>query len=265
LPTKRLLEKLLDFNLKDKIDAVIFDVDGVLIDVRPSYHKAIYETFKHYTGKDLKEEDFTFVKKKAGINNDWESSSVLILMALGYITKEEALQYTTNQTYIQQKIFNNPYFDYNELVDIFEAFYRKFRENEILLLDKSFLKALKKNYKTGIVTGRPKDDLIFSLKLFGIEDIFDFVVDDDYTDDKTKRKPSKEALKYCVDAICKKGGVYIGDTISDIMMTKHYNDSYKPYVYYIHCNFYNEENTALPKEYIYATVKFQKELEDLLL
>jgi len=139
----------LDFNLKDKIDAVIFDVDGVLIDVRPSYHKAIYETFKHYTGKDLKEEDFIFVKKKAGINNDWESSSVLILMALGYITKEEALQYTTNQTYIQQKIFNNPYFDYNELVDIFEAFYRKFRENEILLLDKSFLKALKKNYKTG--------------------------------------------------------------------------------------------------------------------
>ena len=68
MPTKRLLEKLLDFNLKDKIDAVIFDVDGVLIDVRPSYHKAIYETFKHYTGKDLKEEDFIFVKKKAGIN-----------------------------------------------------------------------------------------------------------------------------------------------------------------------------------------------------
>jgi HAD superfamily phosphatase len=52
-----------NLSLKD-IDAVIFDVDGVLIDVRPSYHRAIHETFQFYTGKPLEEEDFIFVKKK---------------------------------------------------------------------------------------------------------------------------------------------------------------------------------------------------------
>ncbi len=253
------------FNLKDRIDAVIFDVDGVLIDVRPSYHKAIYETFKYYTQKDLKEEDFIFVKRKAGINNDWESTSVLILIDFGYITKEEAIDYTITQTYIQKKILENPYFNYYELVEVFEAFYRKFREEEKLILNKEFLYVVKKRYKTGIVTGRPREDLLFSLRHFGIENMFDFIVDDDFIEDKTKRKPSKEALKFCVDAICKRGGVYLGDTISDLMMTKHYNESYKPFVYYIHCDFYGNESSTLPKEDIYSLVNTQEALEDLLL
>lgn len=252
-------------NLKDSIDAVIFDVDGVLIDVRPSYHKAIYETFKYYTNKDLTKEDFLFVKKEAGINNDWESTSVLILMEFGYITKEEAINYTKNQTSLQRKIFENPYFNYQELVEVFEAFYKKFREKEKLLVDKDFLENVKRRYKTGIVTGRPREDLMFSLKHFDIEHMFDFIVDDDFTEDKTKRKPSKEALKACVDAICKKGGVYIGDTISDIMMVKHYNEAYKPLIYYIHCDFYGNETNQLPKEYIYIIAKTQKDLENALL
>ncbi len=253
----------MDLTLKNSIDAVIFDVDGVLIDVRPSYHKAIYETFKHYTKKDLKQEDFIFVKKKAGINNDWESTSVLILIDYGYIKKEEAIEYTKNQTYIQKKIFENPYFNYHELVEVFEAFYKKFRTHEKLLLGKEFLEKIKRRYKTGIVTGRPREDLMFSLKYFDIENMFDFIVDDDFIEDKTKRKPSKYALKYCVDAICEKGGVYLGDTISDIMMTKHYNECFKPLIHYIHCDFYGNEDSSISREY--TCVKTQEELEALLL
>jgi len=252
-----------NLSLKD-IDAVIFDVDGVLIDVRPSYHRAIHETFQFYTGKPLEEEDFIFVKKKAGINNDWESTSVLILMDKGYISKEEALNYTKNQETLQKKIFTNPYFDYKKLVDVFEAFYREFRNQERLLLEKKFLENIKKRYKTGIVTGRPKDDLMFSLRHFDIENMFDFIVDDDFTQDKTKRKPNKEALRFCTKTICKKGGVYLGDTISDLKMAKDYNAFYKPFVYYVHCDFYNDKS-PIPKEDVWAVVKDQKELESIIL
>ncbi len=251
-------------SLQHNIDCIIFDVDGVLIDVRPSYHKAIYETFSYYTGKTLSQEELLFVKKKAGINNDWESTIVLILIDKGYIDKEEAINYTTNQMAIQQKIFKNPYIDYDDLVNRFEAFYKKFRENEELLLDKGFLNKIKAKYKTAIVTGRPREDLMFSLEFFGIKDYFDMIVDDDYTEDKSKRKPSKEALKYAVDRLKPfKSALYLGDTISDLMMCKHYNRFYTPYVYYIHCDFYGV-NEALSQEDIYTIVKSQKQLEDVL-
>ncbi len=255
----------MDFTLKDKIDSIIFDVDGVLIDVRPSYHKAIYETFKYYTKKNLKEEDFILVKKKAGINNDWESSSALILMSFGYLTKEEILSYIKSQKTIQKKIFENPYFNYYELVNVFEAFYKTFRTKEKILLERDLLEDLKSRYKMGIVTGRPRDDLMFSLEFFNIKDLFDFIIDDDYTTDKSKRKPSKEALRACVERLeSSKGGVYLGDTISDMMMSRSYNEAYSPYVYYVHCDFY-DSNIELPKEYVFDVVKNRRRLEELLL
>ena len=249
----------------NNIDSIIFDVDGVLIDVRPSYHKAIQETFRFYTNKNLGQEDLFFIKKQAGINNDWEGTMTLILIDIGYIKKEEALDYTKNQNTLQQKLFNNPYIDYQELIERFETFYKTFREHEKLLIEKDFLKKIKDLYKTGIVTGRPKEDLMFSLKVFDIEKYFDFIVDDDFTEDKTKRKPSKEALRFCIEGLAsQKGAIYLGDTISDFMMVNHYNESYKPYVYYIHCDFYKNDTNLLKDDNI-KIVKRQKQLEDIII
>ena len=37
--------------MKNKIDVIVFDVDGVLVDVRGSFHRSTVQTVHHFTGK----------------------------------------------------------------------------------------------------------------------------------------------------------------------------------------------------------------------
>ncbi|MEM2091813.1 MAG: hypothetical protein QXR59_00810 [Candidatus Bathyarchaeia archaeon] len=63
------------------IDAFIFDCDGVLVDIRESYDRAISKTaakiFEHLTGRGIPEEllsdDIIFLfRRSGGFNNDWD-------------------------------------------------------------------------------------------------------------------------------------------------------------------------------------------------
>jgi len=74
-----------------RIDAVIFDCDGVLIDVRESYNKAIPETvayiIKELTGfpfpKNLVSREIIHsFRKSGGFNNDWDLVYVILMFIL---------------------------------------------------------------------------------------------------------------------------------------------------------------------------------------
>jgi len=69
-------------NLLRDVDAAIFDCDGVLIDIRDSYDRAISETvayiLKWFTGypfpRDMITEEIIFLfRKSGGFNNDWDT------------------------------------------------------------------------------------------------------------------------------------------------------------------------------------------------
>ena len=74
------------------IDLLIFDMDGVLVDVSRSYRQAIQQTVQIYfeTCLGLKKsrrslitkEDISLFKSIGGFNNDWELTSALILYLL---------------------------------------------------------------------------------------------------------------------------------------------------------------------------------------
>ena len=74
------------------IDLLIFDMDGVLVDVSRSYRQAIQQTVQIYfeTCLGLKKsrrslitkEDISIFKSIGGFNNDWELTSALILYLL---------------------------------------------------------------------------------------------------------------------------------------------------------------------------------------
>ena len=74
------------------IDLLIFDMDGVLVDVSRSYRQAIQQTVQIYfeTCLGLKKgrrnlitkEDISLLKSTGGFNNDWELTSALILYLL---------------------------------------------------------------------------------------------------------------------------------------------------------------------------------------
>ncbi len=80
-----------------EVNAAIFDCDGVLIDVRESYNRAISETvsyiFEELTGFPLPEnlasrEIIYLFKKSGGFNNDWDLAYAILMLALCYMPKE---------------------------------------------------------------------------------------------------------------------------------------------------------------------------------
>src|SRR4030042_5694897 len=74
------------------IDLLIFDMDGVLVDVSRSYRQAIQRTVQIYFETCLglekgrrhliTKEDISLFKSTGGFNNDWELTSALILYLL---------------------------------------------------------------------------------------------------------------------------------------------------------------------------------------
>jgi len=77
--------------LLPRIDTLVFDIDGVLIDVRNSYRNAICKTVQYYFKEILKfkgsqqlilPEETKYFKMAGGFNNDWDLTSAVILFYL---------------------------------------------------------------------------------------------------------------------------------------------------------------------------------------
>ena len=69
--------------MKNKFDCLIFDMDGVLVDVSRSYRKAIeltvnfYLTEKGNAGK-ISQKEVNRIKNQPGFNNDWDAAYRLV-------------------------------------------------------------------------------------------------------------------------------------------------------------------------------------------
>ena len=57
-----------------KSDMIIFDMDGVLVDVHESYRETICVTVEHFTSKQITRELIQEYKNQGGWNNDWALS-----------------------------------------------------------------------------------------------------------------------------------------------------------------------------------------------
>jgi len=71
--------------MKNKFDCLIFDMDGVLIDVSRSYRKAIENTVNYYLAKNgssnkISQKEVNYLKNQPGFNNDWDTSYRLVTL-----------------------------------------------------------------------------------------------------------------------------------------------------------------------------------------
>jgi HAD superfamily hydrolase (TIGR01548 family) len=64
------------------VDAVVLDVDGVLVDVADSYRRVVVETVARVYGADYDRDDIQPLKDAGGFNNDWAVTDALALHAL---------------------------------------------------------------------------------------------------------------------------------------------------------------------------------------
>src|SRR3989339_1184219 len=94
---------------------LIFDIDGVLVDVSKSYRLAIKKTVEYFTGRSTSFEEIQEYKNKGGLNNDWDLTEAIIK------AKGESV-------------------DKKKIIKKFQNYYNNLINNEKWLLDRRILK-----------------------------------------------------------------------------------------------------------------------------
>lgn len=171
---------------KDK-QLLIFDIDGVLVDVTHSYREAAKQTAEFFTKKEVKLEEIQEYKNKGGFINDWNLTEAVI-RGKGYDVGKK------------------------KIIEKFQQHYSELKKNEKWILDKKILKGLKKSYKLAVFTGRPRSEAIEVLQRFNVLSCFNEIV---AMEDVKKEKPSPEGLLKILKKCNVGNALYFGDTIDD--------------------------------------------------
>ena len=178
--------------MNTKYDGLIFDMDGVLVDVSESYREAIRQTASYFLKRNVQMSEVDQIKNMSGMNNDWDATYVLI---------------------------NKPIIIYKPVKSYFQKIYLGgLINNEKLLISKETLRLLKNKYKKlGIATGRPKKEAEYVIKKNKLETIFDCVI---ALEDVSNSKPSSDSIQAVIKKLNLKQTVYIGDSPSDVLAAK---------------------------------------------
>ena len=179
-------------------EAILFDMDGVLVDVDLSYRMAIKKTAEFFVKEEISFDEIQSYKDKGGYNDDWNLTEAIILSRKKKITKIG-------------------------IINIFQQFYLGrdfdgFIQNEQLIIDPHILEKISEDFKLGIVSGRPRKELDYTLKRFKISKYFDVTISMD--DTKDKGKPDPYGINLALKALKSNRAVYIGDTIDDVIAAK---------------------------------------------
>lgn len=178
--------------MKTKYDGLIFDMDGILVDVSQSYREAIRQTAGYFLKRNVLMSEVDEIKNKVGMNDDWDASYALI--------NKPKINYETVKGYFQKIYLGG-------LID-----------NEKLLISKQKLQLLKNKYKKlGIATGRPRIEAEYAIKKNKLQGIFDCIV---AMEDVKNGKPAPDSLLAVIKKLGLKQTVYIGDSPSDVIAAK---------------------------------------------
>jgi HAD superfamily hydrolase (TIGR01548 family) len=173
-------------------DLLIFDMDGVLVEVTESYRATIQQTVKHFTGYEPSRAEIQDWKNRGGWNDDWLLSHRMVLERGHNI-------------------------DYQTVVDRFQQIFHGDQHREGLILREVWVAPdglfdrLAANHKLAIFTGRLRWEARVTLDRFA-PNRFDPIV---CCDDVARPKPDPEGLHKICSAIAHGKCWYVGDTVDD--------------------------------------------------
>src|SRR5262249_90894 len=179
-------------------EILIFDVDGVLVDVRDTYWRSAVETIRYLTGKRVTHEELHHWKSKPGNNDDWR-------MVARWAT---ALGRRTS---------------YKEARKAFEQFYwgsngrtgNVLREKIIVTPRQIQLWAAR--YELNLFTGRNRKEFSFTFEKWPGTRHFRTIVT---MDDVKKMKPDPEGLHKILRGRDPASALYLGDNIDDALAAR---------------------------------------------
>ncbi|HEX7360960.1 MAG TPA: HAD family hydrolase [Bryobacteraceae bacterium] len=173
-------------------DVIVFDVDGVLVEVTASYREAIRETVRHFTGKLVSHDTIQNFKNAGGWNNDWLLSQRLI---------ED----------LGKKV------DYGDVVDQFNRVFLGENgggliRNEVWMPHDGLLERLAARSALAIFTGRAQYELDATLERYASDIRFYPVI----TDERVRNpKPAPDGLLMIKREFPERTIWYLGDTVDD--------------------------------------------------
>jgi HAD superfamily phosphatase len=163
--------------------ALVFDMDGVLVDVSESYRETIAQTVEHFTGAAVPREAIQELKNQGGWNDDWKLSHHMVTQA----GKDVPFEYVKEHF---QKLF------LGGLI-----------ERERWVANPGTLERLAESFQLAVFTGRPREEAFLSLNRFAPGLTFDPVI---AMEDVVAHKPDPEGLLRIANR-----AFYVGDTVDD--------------------------------------------------
>jgi HAD superfamily phosphatase len=175
-------------------DVIIFDVDGVLVDVRESYQRTVLETVRYFTRKRVGRRELHEWKNQSGFNDDWTLAHAWVNQLGGH-------------------------FSYDEVKKQFESLHwadggRGNVAGERWMLSRRQLSRLSRRAMLAIFTGRTRRELNHTLDRFGTRRYFSAVVT---VEGISKPKPDPEGLLKILDGLPASKAIYLGDNVDDAL------------------------------------------------
>jgi HAD superfamily phosphatase len=177
---------------------LIFDVDGVLVDVRRSYWLSALETMQFLTGKRVSWSELHKWKSKPGNNDDWRLVSNWAT-ALGRRTS------------------------YEEARDAFQQFYwgkdgkAGNVEKEKLIVTPRQIEKWAKRFELNLFTGRTREEFSYTFDKWAAAKYFRMVVT---MNDVARKKPYPDGLLKILGERDPATALYVGDNVDDALSAR---------------------------------------------
>jgi len=181
-------------------DALIFDVDGVLVDTMESFHAATLEVVRRLSGVPAKLEEIVRLKEGSGFNDDVDVA-VALLRERGVDVEFERAE----------RLF----------LEIYEGepFGTGTCRRERLLVGRKTLEKLSERFRLGVFTGRLRRHMEDAARRFHLHGLFETWVCLEDTP-PGKRKPHPYGLLLALARLGVARGAYVGDIPDDMRCAK---------------------------------------------
>jgi len=171
---------------------LVFDMDGVLVDVTESYRETIARTVEYFTGRAVASEKIQEYKNQGGFNDDWRLSHHIV-RAAGVDAQFEQVK-----THFQKLFLGNGA----------DGLIRR----EKWIARPGTLEKLNERFRLALFTGRPTAEAHMTLDRFAPKLLFDPIVG---MEDVENHKPAPDGLLRILKDNCDCKAFYIGDTVDD--------------------------------------------------
>ncbi|HKW64470.1 MAG TPA: HAD hydrolase-like protein [Candidatus Acidoferrum sp.] len=176
---------------------LIFDVDGVLVDVSGTYWRSALETVRYLTGKRVTYAELHKWKSKPGFNDDWSMVAAWVT-ALG-----KPLSYEEARVAFEKFYWGNDGKPGNV-------------QNEKILVSPQQVEKWAHRFELNLFTGRTRQELSYTFDHWPATKCFRTII----TMDDAPKKPRPDGLQMILGGRDPSTSLYLGDNIDDALAAR---------------------------------------------